>query len=57
MEHKERREHLQRVLDDISSQRKVDLDEALAELIHLVLELEDEIAKLRARLSETRVES
>ena len=57
MEHKERREHLQQVLDDIGSQRKVDLDEALAELIHLVLELEDEIAQLRARLPDTRVES
>jgi hypothetical protein len=57
MEHKERREHLQQILDDISSQRKVDLDESLAELIHLVLELEDEIAQLRARLPETRVES
>jgi hypothetical protein len=52
MEHKERREHLQRLLDDLSSQRKVNPDEVLMELIHLVLELEDEIAQLRARIGE-----
>ncbi len=57
MEHKERREHLQRLLDDVRSQRKVDLDEVLMELIHLVLELEDEIAQLRARLPEPRAAS
>jgi hypothetical protein len=52
MEHKERREHLRRLLDDLSSQRKVNADEVLMELIHLVLELEDEIAQLRNRLAE-----
>jgi hypothetical protein len=57
MERKERREHLQRLLDDVRSQRKVDLDEVLMELIHLVLELEDEIAQLRARLPEPRADS
>jgi hypothetical protein len=54
MEHKERREHLRRLLDDLSSQRKVDTDEVLMELIHLVLELEDEIGQLRARLAEPK---
>jgi hypothetical protein len=57
MEHTERREHLQQLLDDLRSQRKVDLDEVLTELIHLVLELEDEIAQLRARLPDPRAES
>ncbi len=57
MEHAERREHLQRLLDDVRSQRKVDLDEVLMELIHLVLELEDEIAQLRARLPDPRAKS
>jgi hypothetical protein len=52
MEHKERREHLRRLLDDLSSQRKVNPDEVLMELIHLVLELEDEIAQLRTRLAQ-----
>jgi hypothetical protein len=32
----------------------VDNDEVLMELIHLVLELEDEIAQLRARLAEAK---
>ncbi len=54
MEHKERREHLERLLDDLSSQRKVNPDEVLMELIHLVLELEDEIAQLRTRIAEPR---
>jgi hypothetical protein len=54
MEHKERREHLRRLLDDLRSQRKVNSDEVLMELIHLVLELEDEIAQLRTRLAEPR---
>jgi uncharacterized protein (DUF2267 family) len=57
VEHKERREHLQRLLDDLSSQRKVNPDEVLMELIHLVLELEDEIGQLRARLSQPGAES
>jgi hypothetical protein len=52
MEHKERREHLRRLLDDLSSQRKVNADEVFMELIHLVLEQEDEIAQLRNRLAE-----
>ena len=57
MEHTERREHSSELLDDLRSQRKVDLDEVLTELIHLVLELEDEIAQLRARLPDPRAES
>lgn len=52
VERKERREHLERLLDDIRAQRKIDMDEVLMELIHLVFELEDEIAQLRTRLSE-----
>jgi hypothetical protein len=51
MEHKERREHLERLLDDISAQRKVNYDEVLMELIHLVLEVEDEVAGLREQLA------
>ena len=54
MEHKERREHLEQLLDDLSSQRKVNSDEVLMELIHLVLELEDEIAQLRTGLAESK---
>lgn len=50
MEHRERREHLERLLDDVRAQRKVDLDELLMELIHVVLELDDEISDLRERL-------
>ncbi len=51
MEHKERREHLERLLDDISAQRKVNYDEVLMELIHLVLEVEGEVAGLREQLA------
>lgn len=47
MEHRERREHLERLLDDVRAQRKVNLDEVLMELIHLVVELEDEVERLR----------
>lgn len=54
VERKERREHLERLLDDIRAQRKIDMDEVLMELIHLVFELEDEIAQLRTRLPEER---
>lgn len=52
MEHRERREHLERLLDDIRSQRKYQADEVLSELIHLVLELEDELEQLRPRLGD-----
>lgn len=52
MERKERREHVERLLDDIRAQRKINIDEVLMELIHLVLELEDEIGQLRQRLGE-----
>ena len=54
VQHKERREHLRRLLDDLSSQRKVDNDQLLMELIHLVLELDDEIGPLCARLAEPK---
>ncbi len=56
MERKERREHLERLLDDIRNQRKIDIDEVLMELIHLVLELEDEIGQLRQRLAKAGAE-
>ncbi|HEU4980252.1 MAG TPA: hypothetical protein VFT14_03475 [Solirubrobacterales bacterium] len=52
MDRKERREHVERLLDDIRNQRKIDMDEVLMELIHLVLELEDEVTELRKRLTE-----
>lgn len=52
MDRKERREHVERLLDDIRNQRKIDMDEVLMELIHLVLELEDEVTELRKRLAE-----
>jgi hypothetical protein len=50
VEHRERREHLERLLDDLRNQRKVDSDEVLMELIHLLFELDDEVAELRERL-------
>ena len=56
VEHKERRQHLERLLDDIRAQRKVDSDEVLMELIHLVLELEDEIGQLRERIAHLSAE-
>ncbi|MGE5748176.1 MAG: hypothetical protein ACM33U_13080 [Solirubrobacterales bacterium] len=57
MEHRERREHLERLLDDIRSQREVDLDEVLMEMIHLVLELEEEVARLRQIVARHDAES
>jgi len=50
VEHRERREHLERLLDDLRNQRKVDSDEVLMELIHLLFEVDDEVAELRERL-------
>ena len=47
MEHLERRQHLEKILDDLSQQRKFDLDEVLMEVIHLLLELDDEVKQLR----------
>ena len=47
MEHEERRQHLERILEDLSRQRKFDLDEVLMEVIHLLLELDDEVRPLR----------
>lgn len=57
MEHRERREHLERLLDDIRSQREVDLDEVLMEMIHLVLELEEEVGRLRQIVARHDAES
>lgn len=57
MEHRERREHLERLLDDVRAQRKVNLDEVLMELIHLVVELEDEVERLREGLARPGAET
>jgi hypothetical protein len=56
VEHRERREHLERLLDDLRNQRKVDSDEVLMELIHLLFELDDEVAELREQLPTSRAE-
>ncbi len=55
MDREERRSHVQRLLDDLRLQREVNINEALAELIHVVLELDDETRLLHERLS--RLES
>ncbi len=52
MNREERRSHVQRLLDDLRLQREVNLNEALTELIHLVLELDDETRLLHERLSQ-----
>lgn len=46
-----RREHLEGLLDELLAQRKVDIDQLLMELLHLVFELDDEIRQLGARVS------
>jgi hypothetical protein len=51
----ERRELVERFLDDLRSQREVDLRDALEELIHLTLELDDDLNALEDRIS--RVEN
>jgi hypothetical protein len=55
MDHEERRSHVQRLLDDLRLQREVDLNEALEEIIHLLLELDDAMKLMDERVS--RLES
>jgi hypothetical protein len=51
MEHADRRGLVQGFLDDLRSQREVDLRDALAELIHLAFELDDSLKALEERLA------
>jgi hypothetical protein len=57
MDREERRGHAQRLLDDLRLQREVDVSEALEEIIHLVLELDDATKLLHERVTllESRV--
>jgi hypothetical protein len=55
MDREERRSHIQRLLDDLRLQREVDLNEALEEIIHLLLELDDAMKLMDERVS--RLES
>jgi hypothetical protein len=55
MDREERRSHIQRLLDDLRLQREVDLNEALEEIIHLLLELDDAMKLIDERVS--RLES
>ncbi|MGE5407687.1 MAG: hypothetical protein ACM3NV_03650 [Syntrophothermus sp.] len=52
MDRNVRREHLERLLDEVSQQRKVDVDQLLMELVHFVIELDDELRGLEARVGE-----
>lgn len=52
MDRRSRREHLQGMLEELREQRKVDNDQLLMELLHLVFELDDELTRLDARLAE-----
>lgn len=53
----ERRELVERFLDELRSQRDVDLRDALEELIHLVFELEDRLETLDTRISRLEARS
>jgi hypothetical protein len=55
MDREARRRHAEQLLDDLRLQREVKLNEALAELIHLVLEPDDATRLLHERVS--RLES
>ena len=46
-----RRELVESFLDELRSQRDVDLRDVLEELIHLTLELDDDLRALEARVS------
>ncbi|HVW46407.1 MAG TPA: hypothetical protein VHA76_05090 [Solirubrobacterales bacterium] len=52
MDRKARREYLQGFLDDLLAQKKVDTDQLLMELLHLVFELDEDLTRLDARLAE-----
>lgn len=52
MDRKSRREHLEGLLEELRQQRKVDIDQVLMELVHFVVELDDDLRQLNARVSE-----
>lgn len=54
MDRGSRREHLERVLQDVREQRKVDTDQLLMELLHFVFELDDDLQHLSAQVSELK---
>ncbi len=39
-------------MEELRTQRKVDLDQLLMELLHLVFELDDDVRRLDARVAE-----
>lgn len=51
MRNVERRELVEGFLDDLRSQREVDLRDATEELIHFTLELADDLNALEGRVS------
>jgi hypothetical protein len=51
MSRTERRELVERFLDDLRSQRDVDMRDAMEELIHLVFELEGDVRELAERVA------
>jgi len=51
MDRSARREHLEGLLAELREQRKVDNDQLLMELLHLVFELDDEVRSLTAKVS------
>ncbi len=52
MDRDARREHLTGLLEELREQRKVDVDQLLMELVHFVIELDDGMRELDARVSE-----
>jgi hypothetical protein len=52
MDRNARREHLEGLLKELREQRKVDVDQVLMELIHFVFELDDDVRRLNATLSQ-----
>jgi hypothetical protein len=51
MDRQARREHLEALLDELLAQRKVDVDQLLMELLHVVFELDDEVRQLSTQIS------
>lgn len=52
MDRNARREHLQGILEEVREQRKIDVDQLLMELLHFVFELDDDLRRLDASVSE-----
>jgi hypothetical protein len=52
MDRQSRREHLEGLLGELREQRKVDVDQLLMELVHFVVELDDDLRQLNAHVSE-----